>query len=282
MPDRADAHIHLFARGFQGESFAGRPGVTLDEAACYASLAQEHNIRHALVVGYEADPWAKGNNAYLAGLARQHDWVRPVAYVNPATPPTVEQLNAWRTQRFVGVSFYVFDEAVVEALHAMPEAVWHWLEGHRWLISVNAREEHWRAWRPVLERHPKLRLMIAHLGLPPAVSSPPTPTQAEAALASVLDLAAFDHVHIKLSGFYALTDPGYDYPHEAAWPFVQTVVDRFGVARCLWGSDFSPHLGQVSFPQTLGVLTRVPFLNHDDRIRLEGANLLARLAEVEP
>ena len=34
MNERADAHIHLFEGGYRG-SWTGRPGVDLDEAACY-------------------------------------------------------------------------------------------------------------------------------------------------------------------------------------------------------------------------------------------------------
>ena len=63
MSERADAHIHLFEKGFQG-SFTGRPGVQIDEAALYDSLAKDHNVKQALIVGYEGHDWAAGNNAY--------------------------------------------------------------------------------------------------------------------------------------------------------------------------------------------------------------------------
>ena len=39
MLERADAHIHLFRQGFQ-EGFSARPGVHIDELACFELLAE--------------------------------------------------------------------------------------------------------------------------------------------------------------------------------------------------------------------------------------------------
>jgi L-fuconolactonase len=158
--------------------------------------------------------------------------------------------------------------------------VWRWLAQQRWLVSVNSRGEHWAAWLPVLERQPDLRLLVSHLGLPPAVSTAPPEATARQVLQEVLALARYSGVHVKLSGFYALTQPGYDYPHQAAWPYVEVLLAAFGSTRLLWGSDFSPSLEWLSFPQTFGLFEAMPFLSDSDLKRIEGGNLLALLAEV--
>ena len=75
MTKRADAHIHLFADGYRGGSFASRPGVTIDEAVCYDSLAREHDVAAALVVGYGAEDWCTDNNSYVAEQGPNFDWV---------------------------------------------------------------------------------------------------------------------------------------------------------------------------------------------------------------
>ena len=116
MSNRADAHIHLFESGYQGESFVRRPGVALDEAACYESLAQDHNVEAALVVGYDAESWTAGNNAFIAQVAPQYDWIHPAAYVDPAQPPSIDQLEQWRKQGFVGVCLYIFEQPHRDAL----------------------------------------------------------------------------------------------------------------------------------------------------------------------
>jgi L-fuconolactonase len=226
MTERADAHIHLFEGGYQGESFVGRPGVEIDEVACYASLAKDHHVQAALVVGYSAEPWATANHLFLTRMAAQHDWIRPVTYVEPVEPPTIEALERFRAQGFI--------------------------------------------WLKILQRHGELRLIVSHLGLPPRVSESPPEREARRAMADVLALAEFPEVRVKLSGFYALTDPGYDYPHRAAWPYVEALLGRYSVERLLWASDFSPCLDWVTFPQTFDLFSKMPFLSKADRSRIEG------------
>ena len=99
-------------------------------------------------------------------------------------------------------------------------------------------------------------------------------------LGSVKALARFPGVCVELSGFYALTVPGYDYPHRNAWPYEAALIESFGVQRLLWGSDFIPSLEVVSFPQTIGLLAQMPFLTDKDRQQIEGTNLFRILGEV--
>jgi predicted TIM-barrel fold metal-dependent hydrolase len=118
------------------------------------------------------------------------------------------------------------------------------------------------------------------MGLPDSAGEAVTPARATDLLADVLALACYPGIHVKLSGFYALTKPGYAYPHEPAWHYVEALLNRFSASRLLWGSDFSPSLEHVSYPQTLFVLEQIPFLSAADRAAIEGANLLRLLESV--
>ncbi|HET9224715.1 MAG TPA: amidohydrolase family protein [Roseiflexaceae bacterium] len=280
MSKRADAHLHFFSPGYAARLPESCRRVQPDELTLYTALAQQHEIVQVLAVGYEGQPWAAGNNRYLAELAATHDWIRPVAFIHDLAALDVAMLERLAQQRFVGLSLYLFDEPALAALGQVADDVWGWLAQRRWLISVNSRGERWAAWKPILERHPGLRLLASHLGLPPAFERAPDERTAHAELGTVLDLAQFADVRVKLSGFYALTTPGYDYPHQAAWPYVTALLAAFGVERLLWGSDFSPCLEWLSFPQTLGLLAHMPFLGDDDRRRIEGANLLGLLGDI--
>jgi L-fuconolactonase len=280
MSKRADSHLHFFSPGYVARLPEGCRRVQPDEFTLYTALAQQHDIAQVLAVGYEGQPWAAGNNRYLAELAAAHGWIRPVAFVHDPAALGVAMLEQLARERFVGLSLYLFDEPVLAALGRVAGDVWAWLAQRRWLISVNSRGERWAAWTPILERHPSLRLLVSHLGLPPAVERAPDAPAARAALGAVLDLARVAVVLVQLSGFYALTSPGYDYPHQAAWPYVTALLEAFGVERLLWGSDFSPCLEWLSFPQTLGLLAHMPFLSDTDRQRIEGENLLALLGDV--
>ena len=89
-------------------------------------------------------------------------------------------------------------------------------------------------------------------------------------------VGAFPNVYVKISGLYAVSDPPHAYPHVAAAPFLEILFQRFGVMRCCWGSDFSPALDYVNFPQAADI----PWLERLPRAHLEsvmGGNLLALL-----
>ena len=143
MPQRADAHIHLFEHSLQG-TFPTRPGVRIDEAACYDSLAGEHDVAAALIVCYRGDR-NEGNNEYVAGLKPKYDWIRPAAHVDPGDPPPLETLAKWQDQGFVGLVMYV-DPGNVTGLQTFPDEIWEWMVARNWLLSVNSKGEPWSAW----------------------------------------------------------------------------------------------------------------------------------------
>lgn len=279
MTTRADAHIHLFAGGYQGQSFASRTGVSIDEAACYDSLSRDHGVVAALVIGFASEDWCTENNEHLARQVEAYDWVRPAAFVDVADPPGIEQLEELEQRGFVGISLYLYD-GVAARIDEFPTETWAWLDERNWLVSVNSEADGWNSWHGVLERFPDLRVLVSHLGQPPAATSPPEPEAAAAAVRTVTDLARFSGVSVKLSGFYAVSTPGHDYPHEAGWPYVEQLLKAFGSGRLLWGSDFTPCLDWLTFPQTIDLFEKMPFLDGHDVDAITGGNLLTLLADV--
>lgn len=274
MHERADAHIHLFKGGFHG-SFAGRRGVKLDEPELYGSLAEEHFVARALVVGYAAEPWCTDNNRWLSPLARGLPWADPLAYFETARPPVIARLEQLRSEGFVGLATYVFDPEAAAAVRRLPDSFLRWMTEQRWLLSVNSRGDYWRAWEKVLEQFGDLRILVSHLGLPERGGD------LSVAMDPVLRLSAYPGPRVKLSGFYALSDPSSDYPHPSVWQCVEALIERFGTNRLLWGSDFSPSLDHVSFAQTYGLFGHMPFLDDPARWEIEGENLLSLLSEIE-
>lgn len=279
MTTRADAHLHLFKPGYAAEFPANCRRVEPDEVTLYAALAEQHGVEYALIVGYEGETWAAGNNDYLAGLVPQHTWIKPLAFVADPARLTRASLEAYRKDRFVGISLYVFDAVTMQAIAGWSDEVLAWLVAHRWIISVNSHDALWIGWQSILQRYPDLCLLVAHLGLPPRIVQAPSQQDARTALAPVLALARFPGVYVKLSGFYALVQPGYDYPCRAAWPYVEALLDTFTAKRLVWGSDFSPSLEWQSFPQTFGLFALMPFLNEADRLDIEGGNLQRLLSD---
>lgn len=248
----ADAHLHLFRRGYAeryGPAWANRSEVEL-----YKTLRREHKIERGLVIGYEGQPKYHGNNRDLAAWARQHSWITPLAFLPATTLPTIQGLEARRRQGFAGIALYAMRLEEVECLNRWPSSVHQWLNQHRQIVSLNTRPEAFRNLRPFLAQLDRCAVLISHLGLPGRYAAPPARREAKRILQPLRSLARLPQVGVKLSGLYAISQPSHAYPHRSAHPLIQQLYDDFGPERLYWGSDFSPALEHVSFPQTIDAL----------------------------
>jgi L-fuconolactonase len=273
MSPLLDAHAHFFFPGYVERLPENCRRRDPNEITLYQAHAKQHEIDQVLAIGYEGEAWAAGNNDYLAQLTSQHSWVRPVAFVADLSRLTIDQITKWQSQHFVGISLYIFTADDAATLSRVPGEIWQWLAEKAWMISVNSSGELWSSWQPILANYPQLSLLIAHLGLPTPVSSPPSSAEAKRVLASVTGLAGFANTHVKFSGFYALAQPGHGYPQRASWPYAEVITEAFGTARILWASDFSPALEVVSFPQTVDILKEMPWLTQADLTAIYHDNL---------
>lgn len=269
----ADAHLHLFQRGYPGIYGASLLGPDVE---VYESLRNAHAITAGLVVGYEGDGIDPANNAYIRSLALDHPWIATVANVDVHSVPSVQAVSSLLDSGHVGIALYISDESGAEAIAAWPAHVWRVLHEGRAIVSLNVAPEQTSALAPIAEAHSGCTFVVSHMGLPGSYKFPPSPGGAAARLAPLVQLAALSNAMVKISAPYAISDPPYAYPHLAAEPFMDIILDRFGPARCLWGSDFSPALDHVSFAQTVSTpwLER---LDDDDRALVMGGNLLRLL-----
>lgn len=273
----ADAHLHLFRNGFPGlygESLL-RPEIEV-----YENLRMAHGIVAGLAVGYEGEGIDPGNNAYIRALAVEHPWMHTVAYADAHSSPSADVVSAILESGHAGVSLYVTDLAKGAAAAAWPASAWNALHQARALVSLNAVQECLTLLRPAIENSSDCTFLISHMGLPGSYRQPLAMADAETRLAPLLRLAPLPNVMVKISAPYAISDPAFSYPHVAAEPFLDLILSRFGVDRCLWGSDFSPALDHVSFAQTISYpwLER---LGDADRARVMGENLMRLLASAK-
>jgi predicted TIM-barrel fold metal-dependent hydrolase len=88
----------------------------------------------------------------------------------------------------------------------------------------------------VAERHPRLTMVIDHLGVSQSPVSPPRPDPWDR-LPGILGLAKYPNVHVKFSGAPLLSaEP---YPHNDLWPHLHKIVNAFTPDRLMWGTDFT-------------------------------------------
>ena len=129
----------------------------------------------------------------------------------------------------------------------------------------------------VLKKQPLLKMIVSHLGLPGRQTEIPSREEVKSLMKPISELAEFSNVHVKLSGYYALTSPAHDFPHSSAWPLTEELFDHFGPNRLLWGSDFSPSLDFLSFHQTFELFNKMPFFREENIKAILGENLLRLL-----
>lgn len=266
----ADAHIHLFRTGYAGRY--GRSPAGADELTVYASLRAEHDIAAALVVGFEGRPEYAGNNDYLRELAAGHPWIIPLAYVEAREPVLPDRIRALAGAGFAGLSIYAMDRAAGDAIAGWPAETIRAIDEFGGILSVNATPEAVAVASPTFAALSSCPVLFSHLGLPGRHASTPTLEAARAGLAPLLALAGQEHIGVKYSGLYAISDPAHAYPHHAAEPFIRLLLEHFGVERLYWGSDFSPALDHVSFAQSLDV-DQFGLLSDDELALVRGGNL---------
>ena len=250
----ADAHLHLFRRGYGVPAIDARLGGQSDIGA-YDQLRQTHGIGAGLVIGYEADGIDPDNNRYLRELAKGRDWLHSLAFRDVRAPPDVGWVRDRLAEGHRGLALYVPDTAAANALSDWPAEAWRCLNDHAALISLNARPEATALLAAVIAASPSCRFLFSHVGLPGHHAAPLQRQAVRDRLRPLLALAGCDNVHVKISGLYAICDPPSLWPQQMAAPFVAEVLGAFGPKRCLWGSDFSPALEFLTFDQTIPVLS---------------------------
>jgi len=108
----------------------------------------------------------------------------------------------------------------------------------------------------LLDQRPEGRLVVSHLGQPDPADSPRFASWRE-----TLRLAAHPGIYLQLSGMKMFCP----WPHEPLYPLIEQAVERFGLARIYWGSNF-PVVGRADdYVKDLSLLLdgRLPVASQD-------------------
>src|SRR5690606_22037740 len=89
-------------------------------------------------------------------------------------------------------------------------------------------------------------LVIDHLGLQQPFE-PPVPEAPFADLPSLLTLAAYSNVVVKITG--ACTLSLRPFPYADIWEPLGRIFDAFGIDRCMWGTDWTRAVGLLTYAQ---------------------------------
>src|SRR6266404_3363122 len=117
------------------------------------------------------------------------------------------------------------------------------------------------------ERHPNTQLVIDHLGLPQP-QEPPAPAAPFADLPTLLALAEYANVAVKISGACTLSHE--PFPYKDIWDPLWRIFDAFGFDRCMWGTDWTRAVGLLTYEQGVESFRITDRLSASDRAILMG------------
>jgi predicted TIM-barrel fold metal-dependent hydrolase len=124
--------------------------------------------------------------------------------------------------------------------------------------------------RDLARRNPNTQIVIDHVGLSQPFTPPPPP-EPFAELATVVSLAAYDNVAIKISGACTLSHQPFPYPD--IWEPLGQIFKAFGFDRCLWGTDWTRAVGLLTYKQGVEAFQVTDQLSEAERSALMGGTL---------
>jgi len=265
-----DAQVHVYERNHPGRPWAavlhGPPEVTGDDMVkAMDAVGVDGALLISVFTMYRYDA------SYAIEVGGKHPGrfglIKPV---DPSAPGVAETVAGWAaTPGTVGVRIMmnrdVSEDAADPGLNTVLAA------GARHGLPVNilcwGRLEQAAA---LAARNPNTAIVIDHLGLQQPFEPPP-PAEPWANLPSVLQLAAYPNVAIKITGACTLSREAF--PYNDIWAPLSRIFDAFGIDRCMWGTDWTRAVGLLTYKQGVDAFRHTDRLSESDKATLMGGAL---------
>ena len=257
-----DAQVHPWSAG---ESTGHHRRDPIDQFVLLQEMATAHVDRVVLVPPL----WDPNGNAYALQMAAEMpEKFSVMGLLDPTREDAAQLLSQWHEQPHMrGVRFLLNTRDRLQPyLDGLLEPLWSAAEDAEIPVALLV-PGHLEIARKVAIEHPRLRLIVDHLGVPRASVGP----VAFKHWPQLLELASIPNIHVKAVGVgdYAL-DP---YPFASLEEPLQQVFNAFGAERILWGSDLSRL--HHSYAQCVNhFCEHLSFLSSRDVERVMGQNML--------
>jgi predicted TIM-barrel fold metal-dependent hydrolase len=271
-----DAQVHLWKA--ESDDWKWMPGMkpqmpepfTIEKLV---SLMDEAGVDRVVVV---PPSWPGDRNDYALEAARRYPDRFPVMGRIPLkNPASVTLLPKWKEQPgMLGVRLTFLGPAAAWTKDGTAD--WFWPEAEKAGLPVMfLAPGQAAAFASVAERHPRLQLIVDHMGMSPSDAS----IQAgkfDDVINDTLTLAKSSNVSVKLSAA-----PNYSkqpYPYRDINPHIERLFDAFGPQRCYWGTDMTNGFDRATYKQRITHFTeQLPFLTESDKDWVMGRAILQRL-----
>jgi predicted TIM-barrel fold metal-dependent hydrolase len=265
-----DAQVHAYERDHPDRPWAadlaGPREVTGDDMV---AAMDEVGVDGALLVS----PWTlyRDDASYALEVLRDHgDRFALIAPFDITRPDVGDSVAAWAvTPGAVGVRLVTWktpadgaaDPGVTAVLTAagragVPVCVLSW--GRMGFVDELARA------------FPDTMIVVDHLGLVQTFRPPPPPDPF-GDLDSVLALAAYPNITVKVTGACTLSHQ--PYPFEDLWEPLGRMFDTFGMSRLMWGTDWTRAVDHCSYHDAVAAFRDTGRISDGDRAELMGGTV---------
>ena len=247
-----DAQIHLWAKGTPSAHHRQAPFSKEQALAAMDEAGVDRAMIHPVL-------WDPDSNELAIDAVRSHpDRFAIMGWFYLDRPENRVLIDTWKYRPGMkGLRFY-FNQPHEQSWPTDGTLDWLWPAAERAGIPVSLQAS---AFLPTLgqiaERHPGLRLIVDHMGVPRA-------SKGDAAyrnLDQLLALAKHPNIGVKATGQagYALDD----YPFPSIHEPLRRVFDAFGPRRMFWGTDITRM--SCTWRQCITLFTEeLPWLKGDD------------------
>jgi L-fuconolactonase len=201
----------------------------------------EAGIDKAVVV--QASTVYGHDNSYAADMVAAHpDRFVGVFSVDVLVEDGLDQMKRWLDAGMSGLRLFTTGTTMPGQATWMDDPrsfpVWSYAEANAIPVCLQMTADGIPMLRGLLERFPKVRVLLDHLARPKLADGPPY-----AAAQSLFDLAAYPGVYLKLTNrTIAAAAEG----TSSTRAFVSRVVAAFGARRIAWGSNFPAAEGSLA------------------------------------
>lgn len=256
---KIDCHCHILdprAYAYPTEATYRPTGQEIGTETQFLAVCEAYRVDFALLTGPNSG-YGTDNSCLLDVIARGEGRFKGVAVV----PLDVARARLADLKRrgvvgvainttYHGVGYYRDIGALIAHLEALDMFLQLQVAGDD-LVTL----------MPQIEGSP-IRVLIDHCGRPVLSKGLEQP-----GFAALRALGGTGKASVKLSGLQKFSQQGF--PYADAWPFVQALVDAFGLDQCMWGSDW-PYLRateRVDYGPLLTLVDRL-FPSRADREKL--------------
>ncbi len=267
---KIDAHQHFWYYNPQMDSWIDDSMGVLKQDFLppqLKSCLDQQGIQGSIAV--QADP-SETETKFLLDLAAQYDYIKGVVgWVDLLSPNVEERISQFsKSTHLKGFRHLVQGEAEVDFV--LKENFNHGIKAlgkYDFTYDILIYPRHLPFVNRLVERHPGQPFVLDHLAKPNIKGKEIKVWQAH-----IKELAQASNVTCKLSGM--LTEASWDsWCYEDFVPYLEVIMENFGVDRIMFGSDWPVCLLAGSYSEVNGIVeSYIKTWNEADQLKVLGGN----------